>query len=145
MERIIPLRGGVMTITPWRSASKALSYGIDKAFIGGEHAPKILDQIVEQLDVMGASRQERKMGNHPAASDPQAQLEPIIAQLSGRTVTIIGLLLKAAISPTADADKTRATARPNGTAWQVAEPAPAASKRLKDLKIKAPPPLPDIA
>lgn len=56
---------------------QSLLYGIDKVFIGGEHAPKILDQIVEQLDVMGVSRQERKMGNHPTASNPQAQLEPI--------------------------------------------------------------------
>lgn len=73
---------------------QSLSYGIDKVFIGGEHVPKTLDQIVEQLGVMGVSRQERKMGNHPAASNPQAQLEPIIAQLFGRTATIIGLLLK---------------------------------------------------
>ncbi|WP_456299407.1 hypothetical protein [Nitrococcus mobilis] len=34
---------------------------------------------------------------------------------------------------------------PNGTVWQVTEPAQAAAKRLKALKIKAPAPLLDLA
>jgi hypothetical protein len=34
---------------------------------------------------------------------------------------------------------------PNGAVWQVTEPTPAATKRLKALKIKAPPPILQLA
>src|SRR5713226_7688930 len=83
------------------SLQQVLPKGINEAFVGGDEPREALDQGVQVINVVGPCSEQRAMGNHPAAGDPQAQLEAVIVELLGRTVPVVGLQGKAFIPPSA--------------------------------------------
>lgn len=78
-----------------------LTVGIDNALIGRNHTHKAFEQVPQQADVVGPGGQQGITGNHTTPRDAQPHLEPIVVQLLGRTVAIVGKGLETTIPPTA--------------------------------------------
>lgn len=80
---------------------------VNEPSICQQNTPEAVNQIVEQLEVMGAGWQECIVNNHGSACNAQPHLETIVVQLFGRTIFKVGIRIETAVSPTAGVDSDR--------------------------------------
>src|SRR5215211_5091856 len=71
---------------------------INEPFVGGRDPFEIFQQGIQTLNVMGTSRQQWVMCNHAELRDPQTQLEAIVVQIFGGTLSKISFGLETMVS-----------------------------------------------
>src|SRR5215213_7521511 len=86
---------------PMALRQQGLSVGIDKPFICRDQPSKPVNQVVQQLNILRPGGQKGTRGDDPTARDAQTQLESIVVQLLGGTVTIISKRFETPIPSTA--------------------------------------------
>jgi hypothetical protein len=77
---------------------------INEAFVSRNEADEVLNQLLEELNVVRARGQQRKIGNHAQARDSQAEFEAIVGQVFGGAMPVVGVRLETAVAATARED-----------------------------------------
>lgn len=92
----------------WRDHEQALALyqervlaSINEAFVRWDQPAEVFYEGFQVVDVMGTSRQQRKLRNHAHAGDTQTELEAIVVHILSGAVAIVGIRFQTAITPAA--------------------------------------------